>query len=412
MDTISVTQAQPVSSLQFYISHLSEIQSIWCDQVFFVLFIILTVVLDLLLRHRRLSKLNICQESCRRAPVKDPFIGIDFIYQRLLRGSPPKSLSESHKSFRSLGSTYLVSRWTTRTIHTCDARNIKHLLASSFEDFKLPGVRVSVMSDLLGLGIFTLDGQAWTYMRALLRPSLAKAKTDTLPHMLEHHVQSLLQHIRGDGTKLDLQPLFFRITMDIASEFLLGQSTNMLVSTSNSKTTTEFIDNYMVCSTETVKKMRLGPLSFLRFNSKAYKAREKVFEYMDDYIYTSLRSHRERAWEGPEDQGTLFLQDLAAAIGGGKTLRDQVLHIFLASRDTTASLLSNLFFVLSRKHEVYKKLREEILGEVGNSSPPTFAQLKGMTYLKWCINECKLSNTSNCIFPLLFGRFYLLTEYV
>lgn len=359
----------------------------WFDRFFFLSLIALSLLLDLYVRHRRLIKINGCQKSYRRAPVSDPFIGFDFIYERLLRGSPPKTLNETHRDFRTIGSTYLVSRWTTRTIHTCDARNIKHILASSFHDFRLPGVRVSVMSDLLGLGIFTLDGQAWSYTRALLRPSLTKAKMDSLPHILERHVRSLLQHVRRDGTEVDLQPLFFKVTMDVASEFLLGQSTNML--SNGGGRATGFVDNYMACSAETVKKMRLGPLSFLRFNSSANQAREKVFKYMDDYIHTSLQSQQQELQDGQAQRG-LFLHDLAAAIGDGKTLRDQVLHIFLASRDTTASLLSNLFFVLAKNAAVYSKLRGEIMSTVGDSSLPTLEQLKRMTYLRWCVNECEL----------------------
>jgi cytochrome P450 len=84
-----------------------------------------------------------------------------------------------------------------------------------------------------------------------------------------------------------------------------------------------------------------------------------------------------------------FLQELANAMGHGRALRDQVLHIFLASRDTTASLLSNLFFALAKKPDVYARLRKEVTETVGDCSPPTFEQLKNITYLKWCINECE-----------------------
>lgn len=387
MSTLSATPVLPTSLWQFCMSSLPGMHHSWLNRLLPLSLIVFSLLLDLYLRHRRLVKINGCQKSYRRAPVTDPFIGFDFIYERLLRGSSPKTLSETHRDFRALGSTYLISRWTTRTIHTCDARNIKHILASSFHDFRLPGVRVSVLSDLLGLGIFTLDGQAWSYTRALLRPSLTKAKMDSLPHILEHHVQSLLQRIRRDGTEVDLQPLFFKVTMDVASEFLLGQSTDML--SNGGGRSTEFVDNYMACSAETVKKMRLGPLSFLRFNSFANQAREKVFQYMDDYIHTSLQSQREMLQDG-QARGGLFLKDLAAAIGDGKTLRDQVLHIFLASRDTTASLLSNLFFVLAKNPAVYSKLRGEVMNTVGDSTLPTFEQLKRMTYLRWCVNECEL----------------------
>lgn len=379
MDSSTLTQISPLS-----LGTLSELQSNWFDRLFFLLLIFFAVASNLHLRHRRQAKFTGCQASRRRAPVKDPFIGLDFIYERLFRGAPAKNLAGCFQDFRALGSTYVVSRWTTRTVHTCDARNIKHILASGFEDFGLPGVRVSVLSELLGRGVFTLDGRAWYYTRALLRPTLTKSKMDLFPDILERHVQSLLGNIRAGGSTQDLQPLFFKVTMDVASDFLLGHSTNMLAAaTDGSPTpTSQFVDDYMICSTEAVEKMCLGPLSFLRFNSAADRARDRVFAYMDDYIHESLQY-------GRQGEGN-FLQELAGVLGDGKALRDQVLHIFLASRDTTASLLSNLFFVLTKKPEVYGKLREEVLGVVGQGGVlPTFEQLKSMTYLKWCINECK-----------------------
>jgi cytochrome P450 len=359
------------------------IYSYYFDKALFLLLVLLTVASRSYLQHWRLVKLNGCQNSRRKAPVRDPFLGIDFLYERLLRATPPKGLAACLQDFRTLGPTYLVSRWTTQAIHTCDARNIKHLLASSFEDFRLPDVRVSVLSEFLGMGIFTLDGEAWSYTRSLIRPTLTRAKMALLPDILEHHVQALLAHVQGDGTKQDLQPLFFKVTMDVASEYLLGHSTNML-GTDDSSQAARFVEDYMTCSIEAVKKMRLGPLSFLRFNSTASQAKKRVFEYMDDYIHESLRQQK----QNPRMEAS-FLQELANAMGHGRALRDQVLHIFLASRDTTASLLSNLFFALTKKPDVYAKLRKEVMETVGDCSAPTFEQLKNITYLKWCINECE-----------------------
>lgn len=382
MDTLS-NLLTPTFSWHNDAVYRPEIYSDWFDKALFLLLILFAVASRLHSRHCRRAKLNSCQDSHRKAPVRDPFLGLDFVYERFIRGASPKSLAECTHDFRSLGSTYLVSRWTTQSIHTCDSRNIKHILASRFEDFKLPDVRVSVLSELLGMGIFTLDGQAWSYTRALIRPALTKGKMASLPDILERHVQALLLHIQGGGTKQNLQPLFFKVTMDVASEYLLGNSTGMLGANDSSRAM-RFVEDYMICSTEAVKKMRLGPLSFFRFNPAASQAKKRVFEYIDNYIYESLQQQKQI----PSSE-TCFLHELANAIGHGKMLRDQVLHIFLASRDTTASLLSNLFFVLAKKPDIYAKLRKEVLETVGSHSKPTFEQLKSMNYLKWCINECE-----------------------
>lgn len=71
-------------------------------------------------------------------------------------------------------------------------------------------------------------------------------------------------------------------------------------------------------------------------------------------------------------------------------MRSEILNILLAGRDTTASLLTNLFFVLARRPDIVAKLRHEITATLGSSDPstlPTPSQLKDLPYLRACINE-------------------------
>lgn len=66
------------------------------------------------------------------------------------------------------------------------------------------------------------------------------------------------------------------------------------------------------------------------------------------------------------------------------------MHILLAGRDTTASLLSWLFFSLARSPAHYAKLRAVILEQFGTYNAPTsitFASLKTCIYLQHCLNE-------------------------
>ena len=355
----------------------------WGHRLFVILPFACIIILEKYLRHRRFVKLTGCQPAYSKAPVKDPLIGLDFIYDKLFRGLPEKGLKDSCQTFDKLGSTYTVSRWTAQVIYTCDAGNVRHMLATGFEDFGLPKIRKSALTSLLGTGIFSLDGVPWSHARAVLRPTLTKKKMHDLPAMLEHHAQALLHRIPMDGTVFDLQPLFFGFTMDVSTDVFMGRSTGMLGSDKQPKRENQFIDDYLLCSEEVIKKMNLGPLGHFRWNTAADHAKENVFKYVDDYIDESLKLHL----ENPQT-GCNFMQEMAAAVGDRKALRDQVLHFLLASRDTTATLLSNLFFVLAKKPLVYSKLREEILHAVGEETP-AFDRLKDIKYLKWCVNECK-----------------------
>ncbi len=70
-----------------------------------------------------------------------------------------------------------------------------------------------------------------------------------------------------------------------------------------------------------------------------------------------------------------------------KVLRDQIIAVLLAGRDTTACTLSWALYELGRHPECVTKLRREILETVGPKNPPTYEHVKNMHYLKAIINE-------------------------
>ena len=83
-----------------------------------------------------------------------------------------------------------------------------------------------------------------------------------------------------------------------------------------------------------------------------------------------------------------FLEALAATgTKDRKFLRDQVVAVLLAGRDTSAGALSFTFQELAKNPDILRKLRQEILERVGGTKPPSFEDLKNMPYLQQCMNE-------------------------
>src|SRR5207248_5482722 len=80
---------------------------------------------------------------------------------------------------------------------------------------------------LLGNGIFTQDGKPWEHSRAMMRPQFAREQGSDL-ELEERHVQNMMRAlpVASDGwtSSTDLQVLFFRLTLDTATEFMFGES--------------------------------------------------------------------------------------------------------------------------------------------------------------------------------------------
>lgn len=107
------------------------------------------------------------------------------------------------------------------------------MLSTKFQSFELGFRRQAIFKPFLGPGIFNNDGAAWEHSRALIRPNFTRSQVADLD-TFEIHVAELIKAIPDDGSTFDLQNLFFRLTVDSATEFLFGKSVNSLQSNDTS----------------------------------------------------------------------------------------------------------------------------------------------------------------------------------
>lgn len=113
-----------------------------------------------------------------------------------------------------------------------------------------------------------------------------------------------------------------------------------------------------------------------------------VHHFVNFYIERALRmSPEELARKSKDDHSYTFLHALAGFTRDRTVLRDQIMSILIAGRDTTACTLSWVIYELGRHPEVVAKLRVELLDTVGPTRTPTYEDLKNMPYMKAILNE-------------------------
>ena len=83
----------------------------------------------------------------------------------------------------------------------------------------------------------------------------------------------------------------------------------------------------------------------------------------------------------------IFLHELVSQTSDKIKIRSELLNILLAGRDTTASLLSNVWFELSKRPDVWSRLHREVIDSLPDGGFPTFETLKDMKYLRAVLNE-------------------------
>lgn len=279
-------------------------------------------------------------------------------------------------------------------IATCEPENIKALLSLKFKDYSF-GNRQAAFTPLLGHGIFNADGERWANSRHLLRPNFARDQVADL-EAFERHMKLMLKHIPRDGQTIDLQDLFFKLTIDTATEFLFNHSTNTLRMIGQDDESNEdfiFSKAFNFAQNDATVRIRYGIFDRFRKHEKGDEAIRICHTYVDKFVDSALQFRTQMDEEkhtGSKDEKYYFIQEVVKQTTDKKRIRDELINILLAGRDTTASLLSNMFFQFAKRPEIYAKLRDEVSSLEGRI--PTYEELRGLKYLKWCLNECKLTS--------------------
>lgn len=171
---------------------------------------------------------------------------------KLLECLPVQSINPSEwfgfgmiRSLLNASSDYIIRQWYNMSlnqleerIHTAsaslifnqriitrDENNMKAVLSSQAEDWKLGALRRGIPERFTGGNIFTYEGSHWKQSRSLVRAAFSRETISNLA-MYERHVQDffLTVPVGDDGwTEVaDLQPTIFKLTFDTITEWLYG----------------------------------------------------------------------------------------------------------------------------------------------------------------------------------------------
>jgi cytochrome P450 len=198
-------------------------------------------------------------------------------------------------------------------------------------------VRHGVFSPLLGHGIFTQEGGAWKHSREMLRKQFIRTQYQNLDHFREH-VDNLIACLPDEEGVVDLQPLFFSLTLDTTTALLLGRSVYSLKAhTIDDVQNREFAENFTIAQEGLAKRFRLAPFHSLYSPAKFRRACSAVHRFVEGYI-KEMNLHQEKNDKTEEFYG--FINQVAQESTTTVELRDQLLNVLLAGRDTTACCLS------------------------------------------------------------------------
>ncbi|CAI7601871.1 unnamed protein product [Penicillium glandicola] len=319
------------------------------------------------------------------------FLGIGMLMELAKSGPEHRFLELIRGWHRSYGSTFGARITNRNVIFTTDPQNIQTVLALKFKDFAISSARINAVRPLMGNGIFSVDGSQWEHSRALLRPNFSRTRINDT-ELYESHVAELIEQIPRDGSTIDLLPLFLSGTLDTATELLFGESAHSLRG-EGSSAGARFGKAFDIAQDVTSMRFRLGPLGMFHRRKEYNKSVKDTRSFVERYVQRTI-DYRVAANSGQEvdqkikqltESRYVFSYELSKQTLDKTNLTDELLSIMFAGRDTTAALLSLVFFELARHPDVWNILRKEVLALEGRK--PSFEDLKSMTYMTWVLNE-------------------------
>ncbi|KAJ7758386.1 cytochrome P450 [Mycena metata] len=307
--------------------------------------------------------------------------------------------------------------WNNR-VFTCEPQYIKSILSTQFSSFEKGKPFRDIFNPLLGTGVFAADGSTWKFHRDMTRPFFEKQRISDF-EIFDKHVEDAIGQMKnrlGEGHAFDFQELIGRVTLDSASDFLFGHDFHSLATplsypfyvtapppSPSADAPKSFVPAFLEAQNITAVRIRytsFWPLA--EFWCDKIEAPMRTVEQFLDPILEGVIAKRRAARSTPPSPITstptspgvksstepeTLLEHLIEYTDDVKVLRDELLNISVAGRDTVTCLATFTVYMLAEHPEVLSKLRSEIFEHVGEKGRPTAEDIKGMKYLRAVLNE-------------------------
>lgn len=339
-----------------------------------------------ILKQRSFARRHGCQKP--KSLEQESILGYDMLRDSFQALRNSTYLSLGRRRFEAHGDTFDFKQLGKLGVLTNDPANVKAILSSQFQDFGVGKRRAEAFEPLIGHGIFTADGASWEKARKLVRPSFGRGQLDDIT-IFEPHLQNLIAALPADDQSVDLQPLFQGLTLDVSTDFLFGESTDVLSSSTAASAGRSFANAFDRAQKTVVSAFALGSVAWLDPRSKFKEDQKTVQDFMSRYVDKTMSAEKSNVDQQQEENTRYsFVEAFSKLTDDRAAIRGGLLNLLLAGRDTTSSLLSNLFFVLARHPDAYQKLADEVQGIFPKpDGPPSLEELRSMKYLRGCINE-------------------------
>lgn len=256
---------------------------------------------------------------------------------------------------------------------------IRQILQKNHFNYDRNNPSIEPLRIFLGNSLSLSDGAFWQRRRRLMQPAFHKQRIAGMATQMVQAGDTLLKHWENRANRdepLDIYQEMTRLTLsivgmtlfglDLAAENPMGQAFKMLV---------QAMANYIFL-----------PFPALSVPTPRNRRIRSTLNTLNTLIYDLIRERREQKTDTGDLLSLLLATDENGSSMDDQQLRDEIITLFFAGHETTANLLTWVWYVLSQHPEAEQRLWEEI-DTVLHGEYPAVEHLSRIPYARMVINE-------------------------
>jgi len=273
-------------------------------------------------------------------------------------------------------------------IDTINPANVEHMLKTKFDNYVKGSWFRDRLTDLLGDGIFNVDGASWYAQRKTASHMFTQSQFKKhIWRVISRNcakVLTLLRSIPPEDT-VDVFNIMNRFTLDTIGEVGFARDIGSL-----DHADSPFLKSFDSAQQISVRRFFMPFWQTRRWLGVGIERQARHhFKQLSDYAMETVQLLKaDTSGEKGDSFVGLFIED---AKKHGRPcddvfLKDLVLNFLIAGRDTTAHALSWTLWLVMGHPEVEEKILKEV-EEVAGVDPITFESCAKLKYLQNVINE-------------------------
>nr|XP_011470440.1 PREDICTED: cytochrome P450 704C1-like isoform X1 [Fragaria vesca subsp. vesca] len=261
--------------------------------------------------------------------------------------------------------TYRLLHLSRSAVYTVDPANVEYMLKTNFANYGKGLYLHSILSDVLGDGIFAVDGAKWRHQRKALSSEFSsKMLRDFSSAVFKLGAVKLARVIATCDQAIDIQDLLMKSSLDSIVKILLGIELDSLCGTNEEGNR---FSNAFDQANETAL-LRIIDIfwkikRFLNIGREAALKENSIV--IDQFVYNLIKSKIGIIHHLEDKQSLITKRDFVSRLlelneTDPKYLRDMVLSFLVAGKDSLAVTPSWFLYMMCKHLHIQEKIAQEV----------------------------------------------------